>query len=137
VVLFSTSHPSIAGNYVQQSRHRADMSEAALEDLCVLIMNAVNDRGLKISLMPKSLHIPTALAFEATRILKSQLQNDTANNATNALRTMGMFPDGAKVNHYFTDTDAWFIRTNAPNGLKWFSAWRLSSPRTTTSTPRT
>jgi hypothetical protein len=84
-------------------------------------MNAVNERGLKISLMPKSLHIPTALAFEATRILKSQLQNDSANNATNALRAMGMFPDGAKVNHYFTDTDAWFIRTNAPNGLKFFS----------------
>jgi hypothetical protein len=58
--------------------------------------------------------------FEATRILKSQLQNDTANNAINAMRSMGLFPDGAKVNHYLTDTDAWFVRTNAPNGLKLF-----------------
>jgi hypothetical protein len=121
VVLGSASHPTIAGNQSNILSTAADLSEASLEDLCVQIMNAVNERGLKISLMPKSLHIPTALAFEATRILKSQLQNDSANNATNALRAMGMFPDGAKVNHYFTDTDAWFIRTNAPNGLKFFS----------------
>jgi hypothetical protein len=58
--------------------------------------------------------------FEAVRILKSQLQNDTANNAVNAMRSMGLFPDGAKVNHYLTDSDAWFVRTNAPNGLKLF-----------------
>lgn len=121
VVLGSTAHPTLSGNQSNILSTAADLSEASLEDLCVQIMNATNERGLKISLMPRSLHIPTALTFEATRILKSQLQNDTANNATNALRSMGMFPDGAKVNHYFTDTDAWFIRTNAPNGLKMFT----------------
>jgi hypothetical protein len=89
--------------------------------MVITIMNATNERGLKISLMPKSLIVPTALVFEATRILKSAGQNDTANNATNALRTMGIFPDGAKVNHYLTDSDAWFVRTNAPNGLKYFT----------------
>jgi hypothetical protein len=89
--------------------------------MAITIMNAVNERGLKIALMPKSLIIPTALAFEATRILKSSGQYDTANNAINALKSMGVFPEGAKVNHYLTDNDAWFVRTNAPNGLKYFS----------------
>jgi hypothetical protein len=121
VALGSTSHPSIAGNWSNILSTAADMSEASLEDLNVQIMNATNERGLKISLMPKSLIVPPALVFEAARILKSQLQNDTANNATNAMRSMGLFPEGAKVNHYLTDTDAWFIRTNAPNGLKFFS----------------
>lgn len=121
VALGSASHPTIAGNQSNLLSASADLSEASLEDMSVIIMNAQNERGLRISLMPKSLIIPTASVFEATRILKSQLQNDTANNATNAMRTLGMFPDGAKVNHYLTDTDAWFVRTNAPNGLKYFS----------------
>ena len=69
--------------------------------------------------MPKSLIIPKELMFEATRILKSELQNDSANNAINALRQMGMFPAGVKVNHYLTDADAWFIRTNCPEGMKY------------------
>jgi len=56
--------------------------------------------------------------FEAERILKSTLQNDTANNAINALKSTGMFSGGVKVNHYLTDTDAWFIRTNCPDGMK-------------------
>lgn len=121
VVLCSTAHSTLAGNQSNRLTTAADLSEASLEDLCVQIMNAVDERGLKISLMPRSLIVPTALSFEATRILKSQLQNDTANNATNALRSMGMFPDGAKVNHYLTDTDAYFVRTNAPDGMKHFS----------------
>jgi len=116
-----STHSTITGNQSNVLSASADLSEASLEDMCVNIMNATNERGLKISLMPKGLVIPTALAFEAARILKSQGQNDTANNAINALRSMGMFADGPKVNHYLTDTDAWFVRTNAPNGLKYFS----------------
>jgi hypothetical protein len=115
------NHSTITGSQSNLGTAAADLSEASLEDMCVTIMNATNERGLKISLMPRSLIIPTALAFEATRILKSSGQNDTANNAINALRSMGVFPDGAKVNHYLTDNDAWFVRTNAPNGLKYFS----------------
>lgn len=118
--LLATDHPIQGGTFSNELATPADLSEAALEDICVQIMNAVNDRGLRISLMPKSLIVAPANVFEATRILKSQLQNDTANNAINALRSMGMFPEGAKVNHYLTDTDAWFVRTNAPNGLKVF-----------------
>jgi hypothetical protein len=122
VTLASASHPTQAGGtFSNVIGTAADLSEASLEDLCIQIMNATDDRGLKISLMPKRLVIPTALAFEATRILKSMLQNDTANNATNALRSMGYFPDGATVNHYLTDTDAFFIRTDAPNGMKFFT----------------
>ena len=118
--LLSTAHPSLAGNWANKMATDADLSEAALEDLVILIGQATNSRGLRISLKPKSLHIPVQLQFEAARILKSVQQAGTANNDINALRTMGAFPDGVKVNHYFTDTDAFFIRTDAPEGLKLF-----------------
>lgn len=118
--LLSTAHPSLAGSQSNTLATAADLSEASLEDLCVQIMNATNNRGLRIALQPRSLIVPPALVFEATRILKSQLQNDTANNAINAVRALGLFPEGVKVNHYLTDTDAWFVRTNAPQGMKMF-----------------
>jgi hypothetical protein len=121
VCLLSASHPTQAGNQSNVIGTAADLSEASLEDLCVQVANATDDRGLKISLMPKSLIIPTALMFEATRILKSMGQNDSANNAINAIRSMGLFPEGAKVNHYLTDPDAFFVRTDATNGLKFFT----------------
>jgi hypothetical protein len=97
----------------------ADFSEAALEDLSIQIMGALNPRGLKISLLPKRLIVPTSLSFEVERVLKSVLQNDTANNAINALRTKGIIPEVA-INHYLSDTDAFFVKTNAPRGLQWF-----------------
>lgn len=121
VSLLSTSHPSLAGNWSNKLATPADFSEAALEDLLVQIMNATNSRGMKIALMGKSLVVPTALVFEAVRVLKSAGQNDSANNAINAMKSMGLFPDGAKANHYLTDPDAWFVRTNAPEGLKLFN----------------
>lgn len=118
--LLATDHPIQGGTFSNKLVVPADISEAALEDLCILIMGAVNDRGMKISLMPRSLHVAPQNVFEAARILKSVGQNDTANNAINALRSMGIFPEGAKANHYFTDPDAYFVRTNAPRGLKLF-----------------
>lgn len=120
VPLFSASHPTSAGSQSNILAVAADLSEAALEDLSIQIMNATDDKGLKIALMGQSLIVPPSLSFEATRILKSQLQNDTANNAVNAMRSMGLFPEGIKVNHYLTDTDAFFIRTNVKNGMKMF-----------------
>ena len=114
------THATLVGNQSNVLAASADLSEASLEDMSVAIMNATNERGLRISLMPKTLIIPTASLFEAQRILKSQLQNDTANNAVNAIKALGMFSDGARVNHYLTDTDSWSVRTNAPNGLKYF-----------------
>jgi hypothetical protein len=118
--LLATDHPSLAGTWSNKLAVAADLSETALEDMIIQIMNAKNDRGLKISLMPKTLLVPPALLFEATRILKSTGQNDTANNAINALKASGMLPGGVKVNHYFTDTDAWFIRTNVERGMMHF-----------------
>jgi hypothetical protein len=119
VAMLSASHPTVNGTQSNIIPVAADLSEQALEDLCIQIMDAKNSRGLDISLMPKSLHVATANAFEATRILKSPLQNNTANNAINALNEMGSIPK-VMVSHYFTDADAWFIRTNAPRGMVGF-----------------
>ena len=117
VELCATNHPSKAGTWQNELTAAADLSEASLEDMIILIMGATNDRGLKISLMPKSLHVHRSDWFEANRILKSVLQNDTGNNAVNVLRSTNAIPGGIKVNHYFSDTDAWFLRTNAPRGM--------------------
>jgi hypothetical protein len=120
-VLCVSSHPTKAGGtFSNVPAVAADLSEAALEQAAIDIAGFTNDRGLKISIMPKTLIIPKELMFEAERILKSTLQNDTANNAVNALRSTGIFTGGVKVNHYLTDTDAWFIRTNCPDGMKYF-----------------
>ena len=119
--LLATDHPNaLGGTWSNELNPAADFSEAALEDLAIQVMNATNPRGLKISLMPKRLIMPTTLVFEAERVLQSQLQNDTANNAINALKAKGIIPEVA-VNHYLTDTDAFFIKTNAPNGMTKFA----------------
>lgn len=112
-----TDHPSAAGEWSNTLATSADLSEASIEDLTIQIMTATNDKGHKISLMPQSLHIHPSEWYNANRILKSSLQNDTANNATNVLKLVNAFPKGIKMNHYFTDTDAWFIRTNVPRGM--------------------
>lgn len=112
-----TDHPSAAGDWSNTLATPADLSEASLEDLSIQIMTATNDKGLKISLMGESLHIHPSEWYNANRILKSALQNDTANNAVNVLKLVNALPKGIKMNHYFTDLDAWFIRTNAPRGM--------------------
>lgn len=116
VVLLSASHPSTAGAWSNTLSTPADLSEAALEDMCIQIGQATNDRGLNIALRPKKLVVPVNLMFDAKRILKSELQSGTANNDINALRGMFDFT----VNHYLTDPDAWFLITDAPNGLTMF-----------------
>ncbi|MDP6801114.1 MAG: hypothetical protein QF744_14995 [SAR202 cluster bacterium] len=115
--ILATDHPSLSGDQSNEPATAADLSEAAIEDLIIQIMGATNSRGLKISLMPKALIVPRQLWFEANRILKSVLQNDTANNAINVLQATNALPGGIKVNHYLTDQDAWFMRTNAPRGM--------------------
>jgi len=120
VALLSASHPNVAGGtWSNLISTASDLSEAALEQAYIDIANFTNDRGLKIAVKPKSLIIPHNLAFEAMRILKSTGRVGTDNNDINALNSMGMFKD-VVVNHYLTDTDAWFIRTDAPNGMKYF-----------------
>ncbi len=120
VVLLSTAHPTLSGNQSNRLTTAADLSEASLEDLCIQIKNAVNNRGLRIAITPETLIIPPSLEFEAQRILKSVNQSGSANNDINALRSMSMFPGGIAVNPFLTDTDAFFIRTNCPDGMKHF-----------------
>lgn len=119
--LLATDHPLTGGGtFSNELDPAADLSEASLEDMVIQIHGAVNDRNMKIKLMPKTLIIPRQEIFNATRILKSAGQNDTANNAINALKSMNAIPGGVVMNHYLTDADAWFIRTNAPHGMKHF-----------------
>lgn len=117
VELLSASHPTRSGLQSNIIATAADLSEAAIEDLVIQIMQAKNDRGLQINLMPESLIVAPGNYFEANRILQSVQQSGTANNDANILRANGVIPKGVKVNHFLTDADAWFIRTNCPNGL--------------------
>lgn len=121
--LCSTAHPfTTGGTFSNMLSPAADLSEASLEDACIQIMGFSTDRGLLVNFMPMSLHVPRQEWFNANRILKSVLQNDTANNALNVLKATNAFPKGIKLNHYFTAPHAWFIRTNGFNGMQMF--WR-------------
>jgi hypothetical protein len=120
VAFFSASHTSSSGNQSNLLGTAADLSETSLEDLVIQANGATDDRGLKIALQVQSLHIPRQLEFEAARILKSVQQNDSANNAINAMRAQGTFPEGFKVNNFFTDPDAFFIKTDVSDGLTLF-----------------
>ena len=121
--LVSTAHVNVTGGtYSNALSPAADLSEAALEDMCIQIMGTQNDRGLLINIMPTSLHVPRQEYFNAHRILKSVLQSNTANNNVNVLKATNAFPGGIKLNHYFTAPHAWFVRTNCPQGMTLF--WR-------------
>lgn len=120
VSLINASHPNIkGGTWSNQIGTAADLSEAALEQACIDIAGFTNDAGLLIAVRPKSLIIPRQLIFEAKRILSTDGRVGTDNNDLNALKTMGMIPE-VVTNHYLTDTDAWFIRTDVKNGMKYF-----------------
>ena len=119
-VLCATDHPNKAGGtWRNELSTPADLSESALEQDCIDIAGFTTDKGLTIAIRPKALIIPQALEFDAYRILESIGQSGTANNDINALRSSGKFPQGIMVNHYLTDTDAWFIKTDCPDGLKY------------------
>ena len=118
--LLATDHPNFAGGtWANELTTAADLSEAALEQACIDIAGFTNDRGLLIAAKPKTLIIPRQLMFEAKRILGSDGQVYSADNTLNAIKTMGMIPE-VVVNHYLTDTDAWFIKTDVPHGMKHF-----------------
>mgnify|MGYP005990596105 CR=1 FL=1 len=119
VAMLSDSHP-VKGGGVQSNilSTPADLSEASLEDLLVIIAKAKNAVGHPIAIQPKQLIVPPALMFDATRIVRSTLQSGTDKNDINALRAMGMFQKDPMIYHYLTDEDAWFVSTNAPDGLK-------------------
>jgi hypothetical protein len=119
VSLISNAHPTLSGNQSNLGV-AADISETAVEDLVIQIMQMQNNRGMRISGMPMSLIVSPQQWFEANRIYNSVLQNDTANNAINVLRATGAFPKGIVVNHYLTSATAYFIRTDVPNSLTYF-----------------
>jgi hypothetical protein len=118
--ILDTAHPNVSGGTWDNITTAASLSEAQLEDLCIDIMQATNDRGLNIALIPQTLIVPPDLVFEADRILNSSLRVGTADNDLNALKSMGKFPGGVKVNHYLTSSTAYYIRTNCPDGMKYF-----------------
>jgi hypothetical protein len=126
VPLFSASHPTVgAGNL--SNTVSADMSESALESAFINVSLFKDDRGLLIGAMPKSLHIPPQLQFVACRLLESTNRPGVADNDTNAIRSKGILPGGYTVNHRFTDSDAWYIRTDVPNGPKMFTRVKLQT----------
>lgn len=118
--LLADDHPyKSGGTWSNELATPADLSEAALEQACIDIGAFKTDRGLTIAIRPMKLVIPTALEFDAYRILKSIGRVETANNDVNALRASGKIPQGVAVNHYLTDPDAWFLKTDCPDGLKY------------------
>jgi hypothetical protein len=121
VDLFSTSHPLVSGGTnANTPSTQADLNETSLEAGIITIAGWTDERGLLIAAQPRKLIIPPNLMFVAQRVLKSELRVATADNDINAIKSMGIVPDGFAVNHYLTDTDAWFIVTDVPNGFKHF-----------------
>jgi len=121
VPLCSTDHPIIGGpDQKNELATAADLSETSLEQAIIDIQSLVDERNLKIAIQGLKLIIPKELQFTADRIMKSTLRVGTADNDINALKNMGMIPQGYTVNHYLTDPDAWFVKTDAPNGMKMF-----------------
>jgi len=119
VSLINASHPNIkGGTWSNQISTASDLSEASLEQACIDIAGFTNDAGLLIAVRPETLVIPRQLIFEAKRILETDGRVGTDNNDLNAIRTLGSIPK-IVTNHFLTDTDAWFIRTNVQNGMKY------------------
>lgn len=119
--LCATDHVTTDGTQSNELSTAADLSEAAIEDLIIQIMQATDSVGNQIALVPRKLIVAPHNSFEATRILKSTLQSGTANNDVNAIKAMGLLPEGVCINHYLTDPDAWWIKTDAPYGLTRFT----------------
>ena len=121
VTLFNTAHPTVAGgNNKNRLTTNADLNETSLEQMVIDIAAFVDERGLLIAARPRKLIIPPALMFVATRLLQTEGRTGTADNDINALRSNGSIPEGFSINHYLTDTDAFFLTTDVPNGMKMF-----------------
>ena len=120
VNLFSTAHPTIAGTVSNTLATQADLNETSLEQSMIDIAGMTDERGLKIAARGMKMIVPSENQFNAERLLKSQGRTGTADNDINALKNMGMVPEGYRVNHYLTDVDSFYIITDVPNGMKYF-----------------
>ena len=120
VVLCSASHPLVSGGTNSNTGGAADLNETSLEAAVIQIAGWTDERGLLIAAKPKKLVLPPALMFVGTRLLETELRVSTNNNDINALKNNGSIPGGYCINHFLTDTNAWFLTTDVPNGLKHF-----------------
>ena len=127
VSLFSTAHPTIAGTFSNTLTTQADLNETSLEQALIDIAALTDERGLKIAAKGVKMIVPSANQFTAERLMKSQGRVGTADNDINAVKSMGMIPQGYRVNNYLTDTDSWYIITDVPNGMKHFDRAPLTT----------
>jgi len=128
VPLFSTQHPLVSGGVNSNTfATQADLNETSLENAVIQIAAWTDERGLLIAAMPRKLVIPPALQFVATRLLETNLRVGTTDNDINALKNNGSIPEGYAINHYLTDTNAWFLTTDVPNGMKHFERMPLAN----------
>jgi len=119
--LLATDHPTVTGgDFKNELTTAADLNETSLEQALVDLADMIDERGLKVAVKATKMLIPSELVFVAERLLQSQLRTGTGDNDINAVKSSGMVPGGYVVNHYLTDSDAWFLKTDAPNGLKVF-----------------
>jgi hypothetical protein len=128
VALFSAAHPLVSGGTNSNTpATQADLNETSLENAVIQIAAWTDERGLLIAAKPKKLIIPPALQFVATRLLETSLRIGTTDNDINALKSNGSIPEGYTQNHFLTDTNAWFLTTDVPNGMKMFERIPLSN----------
>jgi hypothetical protein len=120
VTLFNTAHPTVSGTVSNTLATAADLNETSLEQSLIDIAAMTDERGLKIAARGVKMIIPSELQFTAERLMKSQGRVGTADNDVNAIVSMGMIPQGYRVNNFLTDTDAFYILTDVPNGMKYF-----------------
>jgi hypothetical protein len=121
VALCSDAHPTALGpNFSNTPAIAADLNETSLEQGIIDVAAFTDERGLRVALTVRKMIVPKELQFTAERLMKSTLRTSTADNDVNAIKSMGLVPEGYAVNHFLTDTNAWFLMTDAPNGLKMF-----------------
>ena len=128
VELCATNHPlSGGGTFANEPSVAADLNETSLEDALISISTFVDERNMVVAMRGMKLIVPPQLQFIADRLLESTLRPGTADNDVNAIKNMGMLPEGYTINHFLTDTDAFFIKTDAPNGFKMFERSPLAT----------
>jgi hypothetical protein len=127
VTLFNTAHTTLAGSFSNTLATAADLNETSLEQSLIDIAALTDERGLKIAAKGMKMIIPSALQFTAERLMASAGRVGTADNDVNAIKSMGMIPQGYSVNNFLTDTDAFFIITDVPNGMKHFERTPLTT----------
>ena len=127
VSLFTTDHPTIAGVFSNTLTTQSDLNETSLEQALIDIAALTDERGLKIAAKGVKMIVPSAGQFTAERLMKSQGRVGTADNDVNAVKSMGMIPQGYRVNNFLTDSDSWYITTDVPNGMKHFDRAPLTT----------